>query len=151
MEMLDSRKDFRGEVLRIMSQFGQCGIDPPKHARSRPMRLNIRRPFSHGVLSRRLNDGSIGAIERQSAVLVCSLGNPKNAKTKSCARRRGFAPPGDLPVPIPDTPRLTTVLSFHRANFRIRLLRNWDAQGRPCRSAPSCLSGTELWVLHSWF
>jgi len=52
MEMLDRSRDFRGELLRIMSQFSQCGVDPRKHARSRPMRLNIRRPFSHGVLSR---------------------------------------------------------------------------------------------------
>jgi hypothetical protein len=52
MEMLDSRKDFSGELLRIMSQLSQRGVDPRKHARSRPMRLNIRRPFSHGVLSR---------------------------------------------------------------------------------------------------
>src|SRR5262249_23063063 len=52
MEMLDRSKDFRGQLLRIMSQFSQCGVDPRKHARSRPMRLNIRRPFSHGVLSR---------------------------------------------------------------------------------------------------
>ena len=52
MEMLDRSKDFRGELLRIMSQFGQCGVEPRKHARSRPMRLNVRRPFGHGVLSR---------------------------------------------------------------------------------------------------
>src|SRR4029453_12954358 len=51
MEMLDRSKDFWVEFLRIMSQFSQCGVDPRKHARSRPMRLNIRRPFSHGVLS----------------------------------------------------------------------------------------------------
>src|SRR5262245_54036564 len=52
MEMLDRSKDFRGELLRIMSQFSQCGVEPRKHAGSRPMRLNIRRPFSHGALSR---------------------------------------------------------------------------------------------------
>jgi hypothetical protein len=52
MEMLDSRKDFRGQNLWVLSQFNQCGVDPRKHARSRPMRLNIRRPFSHGALSR---------------------------------------------------------------------------------------------------
>src|SRR5262249_52645461 len=52
MEMLDSRKDFRGQNLWVLSQFSQCGVDPRKHPRSRPMRLNIRRPFSHGVLSR---------------------------------------------------------------------------------------------------
>ena len=52
MEMLDSRKDFRGQNLWVLSQFSQCGVDPRKHARSRPMRLNIRRPFGHGTLSR---------------------------------------------------------------------------------------------------
>jgi hypothetical protein len=51
MEMLDRSKDFWVEFLRIMSLFSQRGGDPCKHARSRPMRLNIRRPFSHGVLS----------------------------------------------------------------------------------------------------
>jgi hypothetical protein len=52
MEMLDRSKDFRGELLPIMSQFSQCGVEPRKHAGSRPMRLNIRRPFGHDVLSR---------------------------------------------------------------------------------------------------
>src|SRR5262249_1079757 len=52
MEMLDSRKDVRGQNLWVLSQFSQCGVDPRKHPRSRPMRLNIRRPFSHGALSR---------------------------------------------------------------------------------------------------
>jgi hypothetical protein len=50
--MLDRGKDFRAQVLWVMSQLGQHGVDPRKHARSRPMRLNIRRPFSHGALSR---------------------------------------------------------------------------------------------------
>ena len=49
MKMLEGSKDFRVEILRIMPQFSQCGVDPRKHARSRPMRLNVRRPFSHGV------------------------------------------------------------------------------------------------------
>jgi hypothetical protein len=70
MEMLDRSKDFGVEFLRIMSQFSQCGVDPRKHARSRPMRLNIRRPFGHGILSRRLNEGSIVASERQTPT-VC--------------------------------------------------------------------------------
>src|SRR5262245_9542629 len=56
MEMLDSRKDFRGQNLWVLSQFSQCGVDPRKHPRSRPMRLNIRHPFSHGALSRRFNE-----------------------------------------------------------------------------------------------
>ncbi len=52
MEMLEGSKDFWVQVLWVVSQFGQRGVDPRKHARSRPMRLNIRRPFSHVVLSR---------------------------------------------------------------------------------------------------
>jgi hypothetical protein len=39
MEMLDRSKDFRGELLRIMSQFSQCGVEPRKHAGSRPNAL----------------------------------------------------------------------------------------------------------------
>jgi hypothetical protein len=31
-----------------LSLLDQGGVDPRKHAKSRPMRLNIRRPFSHG-------------------------------------------------------------------------------------------------------
>jgi hypothetical protein len=50
MEMLDRSKDFSGELLRIMSQLSQRGVDPRKHAGSRPVRLNIRRPFSHGAV-----------------------------------------------------------------------------------------------------
>src|SRR5262245_62594562 len=55
MEMLDRSKDFRGELLRIMSQFSQCGVEPRKHAGSRPMRLNIRRPLGPGVISRSIH------------------------------------------------------------------------------------------------
>jgi hypothetical protein len=57
MKMLEGSKDFRIEILRVVSQLSQRGVDPRKHARSRPMGLNIRW-FSHGVLSRRLNEGS---------------------------------------------------------------------------------------------
>jgi len=52
MKMLEGSKDFRAQILRVMSQFSQCGVDPRKHARSRPMRWNVLGPFSHGVLSR---------------------------------------------------------------------------------------------------
>jgi hypothetical protein len=38
-----------------------------KHARSGPMRLNIRRPFSHGLVSRRLYEGTTVMSELQSA------------------------------------------------------------------------------------
>jgi hypothetical protein len=48
MEMLECSKDFRAQILWVVSLLGQRGVDPRKHARSRPMRLNIRRPFSHG-------------------------------------------------------------------------------------------------------
>jgi hypothetical protein len=51
MEMLDGSKCFRGQVLRVVSQLGQRGVDPRKHARSRPMRLNVFGPFSHGAIS----------------------------------------------------------------------------------------------------
>src|SRR5438552_6998952 len=51
MKMLEGSKDFRAQILRVMSQFSQRGVDPRKHARSRPMRLNVLGPFSHGVLS----------------------------------------------------------------------------------------------------
>jgi hypothetical protein len=61
MEMLDSRKDFRGLNLWVLSQFSQCGVDPRKHARSGPMRLNIRRPFSHGALSRSIQRNYVHA------------------------------------------------------------------------------------------
>ena len=44
-----------GVRLWVLSQFSQCGVDPRKHPRSRPMRLNIRRPFSHGALLVRFN------------------------------------------------------------------------------------------------
>jgi hypothetical protein len=47
-------------------QLGQCAVDPRKHASSRPMGLNIRW-FSHGVLSRSMNEGSSTINERQSA------------------------------------------------------------------------------------
>jgi hypothetical protein len=69
MEMLDSRKDFRSQNLWVLSQFSQCGVDPRKHARSCPMRLNIRRPFSHGALSRPIqrNYGHPGDLYKFSA------------------------------------------------------------------------------------
>jgi hypothetical protein len=52
MEMLKCSKYFRVQILRIVTQLSQRGVDPRKHTRPRPMRLNIRRPFGHGVLSR---------------------------------------------------------------------------------------------------
>jgi hypothetical protein len=57
MEMLKCSKDFRAQILWVVSQLSQRGVDPRKHARSRPMRLNIRRPFSHGALSRSIEGG----------------------------------------------------------------------------------------------
>src|SRR5438128_10276637 len=51
MKMLEGSKDFRAQILRVVSQFSQRRVDPRKHARSRPMRLNVLGPFSHGVLS----------------------------------------------------------------------------------------------------
>src|SRR6476660_4810368 len=51
MKMLEGSKDFRAQILWVVSQLSQCGVDPRKHARSRPMRLNIGRPFSHRVIS----------------------------------------------------------------------------------------------------
>jgi hypothetical protein len=50
--MLKRSKDFRVQILWVVSQLSQRGVDPRKHARSSPMRLNIRRPFSHGGLPR---------------------------------------------------------------------------------------------------
>ena len=52
MKMLEGSEDFWAQILRVVSQFSQRGVEPPKHARSRPMRLNVLGPFSHGVLSR---------------------------------------------------------------------------------------------------
>jgi hypothetical protein len=52
MEMLDGSKDFRVQILWVVSQLSQRGVDPRKHARSRPMHLNIRRPLNHRVKSR---------------------------------------------------------------------------------------------------
>jgi hypothetical protein len=66
MEMLDGSKDFRVQILWVVSALSQRGVDPGKHARSRPMGLNILW-FSHGVFSRSLNDGSSAITERQSA------------------------------------------------------------------------------------
>jgi hypothetical protein len=51
MQMLDGSKDFRVEILWIVPELSQRGVNPRKHARSRPMGLNIRW-FSHGVFSR---------------------------------------------------------------------------------------------------
>ena len=45
VKMLDGGKDFRSEVLRIMSRFSECGVNPRKHTSPRPMRLNIHRQF----------------------------------------------------------------------------------------------------------
>jgi hypothetical protein len=45
MKMFESSKDFRAQVLWVVSQFSQSGVDPRKHARSGPMRLNVLRPF----------------------------------------------------------------------------------------------------------
>ena len=67
MEMLDGSKDFRVQILWIVPQLSQRGVDPRKHPRSRPMRLNIRRPFSHGLVSRRLYEGTTVMSELQSA------------------------------------------------------------------------------------
>ena len=47
--MLEGSKGFRAQILRVVSQFSQRGLDPRKHARSRPMRLNVLGPFSHGA------------------------------------------------------------------------------------------------------
>src|SRR5262249_36902265 len=57
MEMLKSSKDFRAQILWVVSQFSQYGIDPRKHARSRPMGLNVRW-LSHGAFLVRLNEGA---------------------------------------------------------------------------------------------
>src|SRR5262249_43476446 len=56
MGMLDRSKDFRAQILWVVSQLSQRGVDPRKHARSRPIGLNIRW-FSHGV-SRSMNEAS---------------------------------------------------------------------------------------------
>jgi hypothetical protein len=61
MQMLKRSKDFRIQILWVVSQFGQRGVDPHKHARS-----NIHW-FSHGVLSRSMNEASSAVSERQSA------------------------------------------------------------------------------------
>jgi hypothetical protein len=60
MKMLDGSKDFRVQILWVVSQLSQRGVDPRKHARSSPMRLNIRRPFGHGGCLVRLKDCSAG-------------------------------------------------------------------------------------------
>jgi hypothetical protein len=67
MKMLDGSKDFRVQILWIVPQLSQRGVDPRKHPRSRPMRLNIRRPFSHSLVSRRLYKGTTVMSELQSA------------------------------------------------------------------------------------
>jgi hypothetical protein len=66
MQMVKRSKDFRIQVLWVVSQLGQRGVDPRKHTRSRPMSLNIRW-FSHGVLSRSMNEGTSTINARQSA------------------------------------------------------------------------------------
>ena len=67
MKMLEGRKDFRAQVPRVVPQFSQRGVDPRKHARSRPMRLNIRRPFGHGGHLVRLKERTSAASERKVA------------------------------------------------------------------------------------
>jgi hypothetical protein len=47
--MLKRSKDFRIQILWVLSQLGQRGINPGKHTRSGPMRLNVLGPFSHGA------------------------------------------------------------------------------------------------------
>jgi hypothetical protein len=71
MEMLKCSEDFRAQVLRVVSQFSQRGVDPRKHARSRPMRFNIRRPFDHDVNLARSNERSSAASERKVAGARC--------------------------------------------------------------------------------
>jgi hypothetical protein len=65
--MLKRSKDFRVQILWVVPELIQRGVDPRKHARSRPMRLNIGRPLSHEALSRSLDEGSIVMSEQQSA------------------------------------------------------------------------------------
>jgi hypothetical protein len=38
MEMLDSSENFRAQILWVVSDLGQSGVDPRKDARSCPMR-----------------------------------------------------------------------------------------------------------------
>ena len=54
--MADS-KDFRVQILWVVSQLSQRGVDPRKHARSRPMGLNVRW-LRHGAFVVGLNEGS---------------------------------------------------------------------------------------------
>jgi hypothetical protein len=61
MEMLKSSKDFRIQFLWVVSQIGQRGVDPRKHARSRPMSLNVRW-LRHRAFLVGLNEGSIVLI-----------------------------------------------------------------------------------------
>src|SRR5262245_41546221 len=68
MEMLKRSKNFRVQILCVVSQLSQRGVDPCKHARSRPMRLNVRRPLRHGGRLVRLNEANIVMSERQSAI-----------------------------------------------------------------------------------
>ena len=57
MQMLESSKDFRVQILWVVSQLSQRGVDPRKHARSRPMGLNVRW-LRHGAFVVGLNEGS---------------------------------------------------------------------------------------------
>src|SRR5258707_5721679 len=73
MQMLNRSKDFRGQNLWVLSQLSQCGVDPREHARSRPMRLNISLPFSHGALSRCIGERTIVAAMTAAASRHLSL------------------------------------------------------------------------------
>jgi hypothetical protein len=61
MEMLKTSKDFRIQFLWVVSQISQRAVDPRKHARSRPMGLNVRW-LRHGAFLVGLNEGSIVLI-----------------------------------------------------------------------------------------
>ena len=58
----------------------QCGVDPRKHTRSRPMRLNIRRPFSHDVLSRSIERTLSGRSEREHGYRPSTIANLRIAQ-----------------------------------------------------------------------
>ena len=50
--MRESSKDFGIQVMWVVSEFRQRGINPGKHTRSGPMRSNVLGPFSHGAFVR---------------------------------------------------------------------------------------------------
>jgi hypothetical protein len=64
MEMLKTSKDFRIQFLWVVSQISQRAVDPRKHARSRPMGLNVRW-LRHGPFLVGLNEGSIVLIAKK--------------------------------------------------------------------------------------